>query len=270
MKYSRHPEKFANPDPELQRQWLELKDVLCDNEHMVGYKIMVGQPVTIGTVWNILTTLHTDTTNIWSHLIGLAIFLIWGILTRFPVNVCAFCGAMTCLMSASYHTFRNYSRRLYDMCLIFDVLSINLQLWGFFIGDVAAYFLETRPGLFWGYMGLMCAVCGPTIMAVPYLLRHKLYSIRTCLFTCEAALDFPLLLHRWLLDGADDRLRAHVRWKLGSLALAGLGLCFRSSHVPERFLPRTIFQRLFHSHFVFHILSVMSTCVVVRSIGILQ
>jgi hypothetical protein len=42
----------------------------------------------------------------------------------------------------------------------------------------------------------------PPIMIVPYLLRHKLDWIWTCLFTCEAAVGLPVLLHKWLLDGA--------------------------------------------------------------------
>jgi hypothetical protein len=40
----------------LNRDELGFIDTLNDNEHMIGYMIMVGAPVTIGTVWNILTT----------------------------------------------------------------------------------------------------------------------------------------------------------------------------------------------------------------------
>jgi predicted membrane channel-forming protein YqfA (hemolysin III family) len=222
---------------------------------MMGYKIMVGQRVTVRTVLDILTTVHTDTTNIWSHIIGALGFFYWSLLSPFPVAVgCGF-ASLTCLASASYHTFRNYSRRHYDIFLVLDVSAIQLQMVCYVATDAYGFFAATDMRLVHFYATVACLLAAIIIAIVPFLLRRKLYWIRTCLFVCETFLwVVPLAGHKSAIDAAGKRIAPYIRSKIAAMFWGGLGLVVRSSHVPERFCPRTVFQYVFHSHFIFHVL----------------
>ena len=252
-KYSKHPQKFNNPDPKLQKEWEELKEVLCDNEYMINYKIMIGQPINISTVWNILSTKHTDTTNIYSHLFFAIFFLIrcFFVEKKFII-VNSFC-FLTYFLSATYHTFRNYSRKLYDICLIFDVSGIAIQIFGFLIMDSICFFQDSRPDLMKNYLIFFCTLFIIVLIAIPIILHYKIYCLRTFLFTLISLLCFPQVYHYYHYNGLNDLLKQYLPYRTLVFIWQGIGLCFRSSHVPERFLPGTIFQYFWHSHFWFHI-----------------
>jgi adiponectin receptor len=258
MKYDRHPQKFDNPDPILQQEWLQLKEVLCDNEYMIGYKIMIGQPVNFTTVFNILTTLHTDTTNIWSHFIGAIVFFYIGFILPFPVPIVCFCSGTVCFLSSLYHIFRNYSRKLYDIFLCLDVSSIGIQLFGGYFVDLITLFGPSHPTIAWRFAifgGILCVV---TLASVPFILMRKLYWVRTFVLSCESVLCLPVFTQKYLVDGFDQRMGRVVGWRMLALMAAGMGMAVRSAHIPERFCPRTVFQSLFHSHCVFHLLALGS------------
>jgi predicted membrane channel-forming protein YqfA (hemolysin III family) len=258
MKYGRHPQKFDNPDPALQQEWLNLKEVLCDNEYMIGYKIMVGQPVTPNTVFNILTTLHTDTTNIWTHLIGAIALSYTGLIFPFPVCIVSFSSSATCFLSAIYHTFRNYSRKLYDVCLCLDVSSIGIEIFGAFFTDLINLFGTSHPTIAWRFATAGAALCVATLAGIPFILRWKLYWLRTFVYACESALCIPVFAQKYLVDGFDERMSRVIGWRVLALVTAGMGVAVRSAHIPERFLPRTVFQSLFHSHCFFHLIALVS------------
>jgi predicted membrane channel-forming protein YqfA (hemolysin III family) len=265
MKYGRHPQKFDNPEPNLQQQWLDLKEVLCDNEYMMGYKIMVGQPITPRTVLNILTTVHTDTTNIWTHIIG-AIFLFHcGATSVFPVSIVAISAAVTCCLSAFYHTFRNYSRKLFDICLCLDVSSIGIQVFGSFFADVIILFGPSHPATARRFAIFGVVLCTVTLASIPFILRRKLYWVRTFVFTCESLLGVPVFAQKYLLDGLNEKMISAITWRALCLTIGAVAISVRSAHVPERFFPKTVFQYVFHSHCFFHILSTVGGYMVIRS-----
>lgn len=253
LKYKNHPQKFDNSDPELQKQWEDLKEVLCDNEFMTRYKIMVGQPINFSTVWNILTTIHTDTSNIYSHLIACIFFVIRSIGLEFRFALVHLLCALTFFMSVIYHTFRNYSRKLYDITLVLDVNGINIQIFAYLFTDTISFFGSTRPDLMQNYLILYGILLVISLTSVPFILHYKIYWLRTFTFILISFLCFPLIYHSYLINGLTDQLRIFIPLRLFVFFWQGLGLIFRSSHIPERFLPHTIFQYIFHSHFWFHI-----------------
>jgi predicted membrane channel-forming protein YqfA (hemolysin III family) len=270
MKYSRHPQKFDNPDPELQKQWLELKDVLCDNEFMIGYKIMIGQPVNMKTIWHVITTVHTDTSNIWSHLIAMILFTYLGLIYPFPVCIAAYAPALTFAISSVYHVIRNYSRRLYDILLCLDVSSIGIQICGFLVTGSYSFFWETRRRVAIAYLAVGLSAHALTILSMPFILRRKLYWVRTFVLSLETMVCLPIVVHKYWLDGIDDKFFGYVWWQFLCVLLAGMGILVRSAHVPERFFPRTIFQLIFHSHVLFHILTALSAYCGVIAVAVLQ
>lgn len=253
LKYSRHPQKFENPDPKLQKEWEDLKEVLCDNEYMMGYKIMVGQPISIPTIWNIITTVHTDTSNIYSHLLFGFFFLFraYGQINRLVFMNCM-C-ALTFFMSAFYHTFRNYSRKMYNMCLCFDVSAIGIQIFTFNLVDIVTYFEESRPDLLKIYMMILASFFIITMVSMPFILHYKIYWLRTFLYIILATTCFPLAFHAYIVNGMTEKMKSMIYLRLMTFFFQGVGLCFRSSHIPERFAQGTIFQYVLHSHFWFHI-----------------
>jgi predicted membrane channel-forming protein YqfA (hemolysin III family) len=259
MKYLSHPQKFDNPDPLLQQQWLDLKEVLCDNPHMIGYIIMIGQSINPRTVLHILTTIHTDTANIWTHIVGAIFFFSCASLSLFPISIIAVGAALTCCLSAIYHTLRNYSRKMYDICLCLDVSSIAIQIFATLLADVINLFGKDHVGIARLDTVLVVVMAVVTIAGVPIVLKRKLYWVRTFVFSCESVLCIPLFVQKYLIDGFDERWGRVIGWRVLCLATAGLGIAVRSAHVPERFFPRSVFQSLLHSHCIFHLLSIVSS-----------
>lgn len=252
LKYRNHPQKFDNPDPELQKQWEDLKEVLCDNEYMIRYKIMVGQPINFSTVCNILTTVHTDTSNIYSHLIAGIFFIIRSIGLEFRFALVNLLCALTFFMSVFYHTFRNYSRKLYDITLVLDVDGINIQIFAYLFTDTVSFFGDSQSEIMKKYLFFYSLLFVISIIAVPFILHYKIYWLRTFIFIIISFLCLPQIYHNYLINGCTDKLRHFISLRLIVFFWQGLGLIFRSSHIPERFLPHTIFQYIFHSHFWFH------------------
>lgn len=252
MKYARHPQKFDNPDPELQRQWLELKEVLCDNEYMIGYKIMVGQPVNLRTIWNVITTAHTDTTNIWSHIIFAVYFAIKAIGKDSSTALLYLLCGLTFLGSVVYHILRNYSRRLFDICLFFDVSGIGIQVFTYLFLDSRSWFKEKHPEVYRMYQIIYTILLLVFLTTMPVILRKKLYSLRTIelgLLVCSA---IPPFCHKLYFDGWDEKTNEFAVLRVLSVFFQFMGLVIRSAHYPERLFPHTIWQYYFHSHLWFH------------------
>jgi predicted membrane channel-forming protein YqfA (hemolysin III family) len=197
--------------------------------------------------------------NIWSHVIGGILLLYWGFLSSFPVSLVFFTAALTCFLSATYHTLRNYSRRMYDICLTLDVASIGIQIFGAYFADLFPLFWESRPTAGWFFLISGILLCTGTIVSMPFLLRRKLYWIRTFIYSIESVLCIPVFTTKWLLDGFEENMVRVIQWRAACIAAAGLGIAVRSAHLPERFCQGTVFQSLLHSHFFFHLLSLASS-----------
>ena len=253
LKYSNHPQTFESSDPNLQEQWESLKEVLCDNEHMKYYKIMIGQPINFATVFNVMTTPSTDLSNIWSHLLFFFFFIkrAFRFSDRFFWLNCV--TAYTYLMSACYHIFRNYNRRLYDIFLCCDVSSIAIQIYAYNIVDSISFFSKKKKNLKIMYIaGLLISELF-ILLSIPIILRYKLYTFRTVLFSLVATFGFLLIYHGYRVNGYSESFKKLIINRVISYALQGLGIFFRGSHIPERFFQDTVFQEFFHSHFFFHI-----------------
>ena len=253
LKYGRHPQKFDSKDPELQKQWEELKEVLCDNEHMKYYKILIGQPINIKTIFSVWFTPNTDVTNVWSHFFFAVLFIVRSFTKEgrfFWLNLVT---AYTFLMSGLYHTFRNYSRRLYDIFLCFDVSSIGIQIFSYNIVDTISFFSGKRDDLERMYLIFFITFDIITIISIPFILKYKLYTFRTILFSFVATIGFGLIYHGFTINNNTTILYDMLKNRVISYALQGVGIFFRASHIPERWLPDTVFQEFFHSHFWFHV-----------------
>ena len=271
QKYSKHPQKFDNPDPELQRQWEDLKEVLCDNEHMKYYKIMIGRNVNISSILEVMTTGSTDLTNIWSHLLFGIYFLFASFHRRGRFFWLFIITSYTYFMSACYHIFRNYSRTLYDIFLCFDVSSIGIQIFSYNIVDTISFFSKRRPDLKKIYLTIFISFLIITTASIPIILHYKFYTFRTVLFSFVATIGFGLIYHGYKvqLTQGQSTLLSMIYYRIISYLLQGVGIFFRGSHIPERYLPDTVFQEYFHSHFWFHIAAAIGSVYACKSSEIL-
>ncbi|EAY14286.1 hypothetical protein TVAG_026070 [Trichomonas vaginalis G3] len=252
-KYRYHPEKFDTDDPVLQKEWEDLKDVLCDNEYMTRYKIMIGQPINLKTIWNIWSTPSTDLSNIWSHFIAGIFFIVRGCF--FPGRFLALhlITAYTYITSSMYHTFRNYNRKLYDIMLNFDVSGIAIQIFSYDFVDTIAFFHNRRNDLMYIYIAVFSVLAILIIGSVPIILKRKLYTLRTVSFSICALTCFPLFVHGIKIYGWNSKSKRMLILRIITIALEGVGIFFRASKLPERCAQGGVFQWCFHSHFWFHL-----------------
>lgn len=252
-KYRQHSETFDSPDPNLQKQWEDLKDVLCDNEYMTRYKIMIGQPINLKTIFNIWTTPSTDLSNIWSHFLAAIFFIVRGCFFKERIFWLHMVTAYTYIVSSLYHTFRNYSRNLYDIMLNFDVSGIAIQIFSYDFVDTIAFFYNRNNKLMYIYIGVFSVLAILIVGSVPFILKRKLYTLRTVSFSICALTCFPLFAHGIKVYGWNSKSQRMLYLRIITIALEGVGIFFRASKIPERFCQGNIFQWCFHSHFWFHI-----------------
>ena len=259
MKYSNHVQKFENADPQLQEQWKHLKEVLCDNEHLKYYKIMIGRKINFKSILEVWTSPSIELTNFWSHFLFGIYFLIRGFSFSGRFFVLNLLTALTYLMSSVYHTFRSFSRKLFDLMLCFDVSGIAIQVLTYNFVDTISFFGGIRDDLVKNYVichGLLSLF---TYITIPILLYNKLYTCRTVLICFVAMSGYFLIYHAYLIFGFTEKIQKLLFYRIVSFSLQGVGIFFRGSHIPERFLPDTIFQKFFHSHFWFHIVAAIGS-----------
>lgn len=148
--------------------WNDLPKWMHDNHYIhSGYRPQSNSYYTSATS---IGSLHNETVNIWTHLIGAisaalsAITLFYAIAPRFELATtedvmvfsCFFLGAVTCLgMSATYHTISNHSEAVAKFGNRLDYMGIIFLIWGSFIPSIS-YGFSTEPKLvrvYWSMVG---------------------------------------------------------------------------------------------------------------------
>jgi len=157
--------------------------------------------------------------------------------------------------SSAYHTYRSHSISMYKIFLLFDVGSIAIQIGGSVL--LIAYFemscdSSLRHKWISGLLGLFLII----VVTVPYLIRHRLYNIRTFLLTVFALSGLAAHFHRLALKGlvyspTDSFIFRHL---IVTYACPGIGLVIRRTKIPELFFPGK-FDIWFSSHQIFHTLT---------------
>jgi len=208
---------------------------------------------------------HNDTANVWTHLIAACwhLYCIYYAFVNFAQAHSTdkavffffhFCSAYCFLASAAYHVFRSHSLLVYKTFLLLDVGGIAFQIFGSVV--LISYFeMECFPT--WRNVWIVTVVILflLSILLVPYLLRHRLYHIRTLLLTSFALSGFVAHMHRAYFSGFV--WNASDFFTLQNLTLcylcSGLGLVIRRARIPEQVSPGN-FDIWFGSHQIFHVL----------------
>ena len=224
----------------------------------------------IADCWRSVLFLHSETMNIWTHLVGGLIFL-WNALllpgTTHPlVRVQAALTAAGFLVSVAAHTFTPYSEPMYRMLFKLDRVGVAIFLGGAVVAALSQCFrCAPLAQTVWVLAGVALATLASILNFGPSTNNRKrvLYVVTYSLEVLMSA--FPVFVERWRLlanEGAySSAAAAAVHANVDNAALAylfgAIGSVFYASNLPERLKPGS-FDYL-PGHSLMHIFSVMAT-----------
>jgi len=226
--------------------------------------------------------IHTETGNIWSHM--LAIFLFLAILLRYlikPVNhdlddnllvlFYVFSGMLCWIFSTCFHTFgchstfvRNKTERL-DYCgILFYALS------AFF--PVIYYIFRCNRTLRYVYLTSLGAVSLVVLCLTQWepFGRTKYRPIRAMVFSTLFLVTVLPFVHAFFKLGVGVAFdEQSLRFIFGFVGTASTGVLIYATEVPERIWPGK-FDLFLHSHQIFHVFAVIAGIVHLYAIIALQ
>ncbi|KAH7952683.1 hypothetical protein HPB49_000411 [Dermacentor silvarum] len=247
----------------------ELPEWLQNNEYLVKYH---RPPL---YCWRAcarsIFSLHTESGNIWTHLLGAlgflalgvhffrseALILDWAGCLAFGIY---FAGAALCLtLSTTYHTFNCHSESVGKFFCKMDYFGITVLILGSFYPWLYFQFLcEPRKRLVYG---LLVTASGLLTMRVS--LSHKFGEARYRALRAGIFFSFALVCgvlpsaHYGIQHGWNDLMyRSSFVYILLMVAIYVTGCCVYASRVPERFFPGRC-DLAFQSHQIFHVLVLM-------------
>ncbi|TID22807.1 HlyIII-domain-containing protein [Venturia nashicola] len=226
--------------------------------------------------------LHNQTGNIYSHLIGVLLFISWAhstfndLLKRYPTSdindilVFAgfFAGALTCFgLSAFFHTFGNHSHDVYHTWLLLD-------LYGIFALIVGTVFSATYYGFYCERIWWKVYSIGITIITLacatfctnPRFRAPKWRGVRAFLFVSigwSGAIPMTHAVQKWGRAQVDAQMGWDILFLEGLLYITGAFIY--AARIPERWRPGT-FDIWGNSHQLFHMFAVFGAVMHLRGI----
>lgn len=218
--------------------------------------------------------LHTETGNIWSHLLGGIVFIGFTIhFFNLPTSAfkgheygqkIAFClffiGAILCLsLSATYHTLSCHSKSVNKVFHKLDYVGISLLIVGSYIPwTYYGFYCHNIPRKV--YLSIICVLCITTIIVTmaERFATPAYRPIRALLYVCLGCFGFIPFTHFWIISGWDRvlaELRPDYMLTMGGMYIFGAVLY--GARIPERFMPGKC-DLVGQSHQIFHVLVVMA------------
>ncbi|XP_072884171.1 adiponectin receptor protein 1-like [Hemitrygon akajei] len=229
--------------------------------------------------------LHTETGNIWTHLLGFLFFLFFGVgyMLQPNINFVApvqekvvfgmfFLGAILCLcFSWLFHTVYCHSETVSRTFSKLDYSGIALLIMGSFVPWLYySFYCSPQPRLI--YLIIVC-VLGITAIVVSQWDRFatpQYRAVRAGVFLGLGLSGLVPTLHFMFVEGV---IKAATVGQLGWLFLMAflyiVGVAVYAARVPERLFPGKC-DIWFHSHQIFHVLVVAAALVHLHGISQLQ
>jgi len=223
--------------------------------------------------------IHTETGNIWTHLLGAVVFITLTVLFYLK-PLCEYCNvdidlnekliflfffvsAILCLgISSVFHTVCCHSEKVSNLFSKLDYAGIALLTVGSFI-----------PWIYYGFycqftekvVYLTCiSILGICVIIVTMLDRFNTSAyrwVRAVLFIGLGGFGFVPTLHLILQSGWNEALvEGGISWLVLMAFLYITGAVLYGARIPERFLPGK-FDLWFQSHQIFHVLVVFAAIV---------
>jgi len=216
-------------------------------------------------------SLHNETLNIWTHLLGFLAFSTlllwdsWSLHISEKVtwsDIAVILGIITCyqacmILSVIYHTFTAHSEQVYNTCLYYDLAGIAVSLIATYISGIYyAFFCDS----FWRNFYLVTVIL---IVIFAIIFWNKLNETRyererLIFFTLWAVYGTVPTIHWIFLNGGFQN--EIVRLFLPRICLmylfSGIAFFFYLTKFPERLIPGK-FDILGSSHQLWHVLIFM-------------
>ncbi|GMR63036.1 hypothetical protein PMAYCL1PPCAC_33231, partial [Pristionchus mayeri] len=248
-----------------------LPDWLQDNEFIrSGYRPpLPSMSECFKSIWS----LHTETGNIWTHLIGCVLFFLiaaW-FLTRPDSHIqfqeklifsFFFAGAIVCLgLSFSFHTLSCHSKGVRKLFHKLDYLGISMLIVGSFIPWIYyGFYCRREPKITYIVLISILGVAAGFVSMLDKFAESAFRPIRAGVFVAMGLSGVVPAVHYMLTDGIDSMINENAFLHL--LLMAGLyivGAGIYAARTPERFFPGKC-DIWFQSHQLFH------TCVVIAAL----
>ncbi|KGG52185.1 adiponectin receptor 1b [Mitosporidium daphniae] len=212
--------------------------------------------------------IHNETGNIWTHLIGALVFLVFLIVgyQNLPQHATSLDYAMVtiflvsaikCLLcSTIFHTFSCHSHSsVYDIVAILDYSGISLLILGSFV-IYLNYALYCHNTLRWVYIALVTVLClsGVVLPWFPFFRTNEFRVWRTLFFVGMGIAAGLISAHSIFLNGWtqwSDLVPAE--YLLIEIVLYLAGAYVYVVRIPEAWFPGKL-DHFFHSHQVWHVM----------------
>jgi adiponectin receptor len=252
-------------------EWGDLPDWRQDNEFITtGYRTPSGS---FRQSLKSLKYIHNETVNIYSHFLGVLLFLglVINVLWRlshyttirdidYIVFTAFFLGMISCFfLSALFHTIANHSESVAACGVQLDYVGIVLLMWGAIIPSVY-YGFYCEPNLqkaYWIAVSSVAFAC-ITITVHPSFRSPQLRPYRAVMYTFLGLSAIISMIHGVLIHGwAVQNRRVGLMYAISTAALNIVAAVIYSTRFPERCQPRR-FDIYGHSHQLLHIIVVFA------------
>lgn len=218
--------------------------------------------------------IHTETGNIWTHLIGALSFI--GVatyfLTRPNVEIqfqekvvfgAFFLGAIICLFcSALFHTFYCYSPSVSKFFNKIDYCGISVLTIGSFVPWLYyAFYCESVPKVVYLIFILMLGVSCIIVSLWEKFSEPEFRAIRAGMFIALGLSGVVPAIHYSILFGGYKAFNVGaLGWLILMAVLYIVGACLYAARIPEKLFPGR-FDIWFQSHQIFHVFVVLAAYV---------
>ncbi|GAU93702.1 hypothetical protein RvY_05600-2 [Ramazzottius varieornatus] len=249
-----------------------LPDWLKDNDYLhSGHRPQIES---FAECFRSIFSIHTETGNIWTHLIGCILFI--GIAVyfflpaeqEFPAGekwafAAFFAGAIVCMgFSFLYHTLYCHSERVGLVFGKLDYCGISLLILGSFVPwlHYSFYCHQLEKYTYIGIISVLSTSC--IVVSLWNKFSEPAFRpIRAFIFSCLGASGVVPTLHYTIANGWEKSVNeGSLYWILTMGALYLLGALCYAARVPERWYPGQ-FDIWFHSHQIFHVLVVLAALI---------
>jgi len=255
----------------------KLPDWMKDNEYLqFGHRPELNSfKECFKSIWGI----HSETGNIWTHLIGFIAFVTAAIvfyvkplcdqchtdleLREKLIFLFFFIGAILCLgLSSLFHTVCCHSEHVSKLFCKLDYVGISLLTVGSFVPWIYyGFYCQFLPKVVYLTTISVLGLAAIIVTMMDQFSTTAYRPVRALLFVCLGCFGFVPSCHFLIISGWDTALvEASIHRVLIMGGLYILGAVLYGSRIPERFLPGKC-DIWFHSHQIFHVLVIAAAFV---------
>ncbi|XP_053678303.1 progestin and adipoQ receptor family member 3 [Anopheles nili] len=212
-----------------------------------------------------------ETVNIWSHVLGLCVFLILAYydtamlqiqattVDKVIVGMLLFSFQLCMIFSSIYHTFSCHSADSYDRLLAFDLFGIALSLLAIFMSGIYYAFWCNQPLRDFYMITIGVIFTAAMVLQIPQLNVHS--NVKMLAFVAWAAYGVVPTLHWYYVMGGTEStmVKIFIPRVIAMYAMTGFAFLIYVTKIPERWCIGR-FDCIGHSHNLWHLIVLAALC----------